>query len=70
MRSTRLAEIADLFLLHDRPIQTRIDDSVVRVVRTGRAPAALLLRRSRGYVPASSRCPATRRGRCSPAAPS
>jgi hydrogenase maturation protein HypF len=46
---TRLAEIADLFLLHDRPIETRTDDSVVRLER-GRP---LLLRRSRGHVPDS-----------------
>jgi hydrogenase maturation protein HypF len=45
----RLGQIADLFLLHDRPIETRTDDSVVRVVE-GRP---LFLRRSRGYVPAS-----------------
>ena len=45
----RLARIADLFLLHDRPIETRTDDSVLRA--TSRGP--LLLRRSRGYVPAS-----------------
>jgi hydrogenase maturation protein HypF len=43
----RLAGIADLCLLHDREIETRTDDSVVRSVR-GRQQ---MLRRSRGYVP-------------------
>ena len=45
----RLAPIADGFLVHDRPIQTRTDDSVMRVVDE----RPLLLRRSRGYVPDS-----------------
>ncbi|MEA2148895.1 MAG: hydrogenase maturation protein HypF, partial [Solirubrobacteraceae bacterium] len=45
----RLETIADRFLVHDRPIATRTDDSVVRAVRGG----PLMLRRSRGYVPAS-----------------
>ncbi|HEY7631925.1 MAG TPA: carbamoyltransferase HypF, partial [Thermoleophilaceae bacterium] len=53
----RLAGIADLFLVHDRPIETRTDDSVVRTVATGKARRPLLLRRSRGYVPASLALP-------------
>lgn len=48
----RLAGIADLFLVHDRPIHTRTDDSVVRVVTVGGARRTLTLRRSRGFVPA------------------
>jgi hydrogenase maturation protein HypF len=44
----RLEPIADMVLFHDRPIQTRTDDSVLRAV-PGRRP--LLMRRSRGFVP-------------------
>jgi hydrogenase maturation protein HypF len=54
----RLSTIADRTLLHDRPIVTRTDDSVVRVVTDGhggRRP--LMLRRSRGYVPAALTLP-------------
>ena len=53
----RLGTIADAFLLHDRPIHTRTDDSVVRVVTTPAGRRALPLRRSRGYVPASLALP-------------
>jgi hydrogenase maturation protein HypF len=43
----RLGDIADVFLVHDRPIACALDDSVVRVV----AGRAMLLRRARGYAP-------------------
>jgi hydrogenase maturation protein HypF len=43
----RLSGIADLFLLHDREVVRRVDDSVVR--STSRRP--MLLRRARGWVP-------------------
>jgi hydrogenase maturation protein HypF len=44
---SRLAGVADLFLLHDREIENRADDSVARLV----AGRPLVMRRSRGYVP-------------------
>jgi hydrogenase maturation protein HypF len=43
----RLASLADVFLVHDRPIARHVDDSIVRVV-LGRE---LVLRRARGYAP-------------------
>jgi hydrogenase maturation protein HypF len=45
--ATRLKDIADHFLMHDRPIVRACDDSVVRLTR-GRAG---VLRRARGYAP-------------------
>jgi len=62
----RLGEIADLLLVHDRPIETRTDDSVLRVVVAQPAgevgervqrERTLFLRRSRGYAPASLALP-------------
>ena len=49
----RLGQIAEMFLVHDRPIETRTDDSVVRAANVGRRTVAVTLRRSRGYVPGS-----------------
>jgi hydrogenase maturation protein HypF len=49
----RLADIADLFLLHDRPIHMRTDDSVARSLGEEVRAEPVLLRRSRGYVPRS-----------------
>jgi hydrogenase maturation protein HypF len=43
----RLGHIADLFLVHDRPIARHVDDSVAWVV----GGQARLLRRARGYAP-------------------
>jgi hydrogenase maturation protein HypF len=45
----RLAEIADAFLVGERPIARRVDDSVVGV----RAGKPFMVRRARGYAPAA-----------------
>ena len=50
---TELAGIADGFLLHDREIQTRCDDSLFYVAEGKEYP----VRRSRGYVPYPVRIP-------------
>jgi len=47
----RLAPIADAFLVHDRDIVTRCDDSVVR--------AGTFVRRARGYTPQAIKLPAS-----------
>lgn len=46
----RLASLADLLLMHDRPIQNRCDDSVVLSLGPPES-SPYLLRRARGYAP-------------------
>jgi hydrogenase maturation protein HypF len=43
----RLSDIADVYLMHDRDIVTRCDDSVVRIAPGG----VQFIRRARGYTP-------------------
>lgn len=50
---TQLGAIAEYFLVHNRPIENRIDDSVVRLV----AGTIRVLRRARGYAPAPLQLP-------------
>ncbi|MCP4417352.1 MAG: carbamoyltransferase HypF [Chloroflexi bacterium] len=56
----RLASLADAFLMHNRDIQTRCDDSVMRIAEFGtrnvelcnlQSPIRIPIRRSRGYAP-------------------
>ncbi len=49
--ASRLAGIADGFLVHDRRIRARYDDSVTRVVGTGANARESIVRRGRGYAP-------------------
>jgi len=51
---TRLRTFCDYFLLHDRDIVNRCDDSLVKVVEGKK----VFLRKSRGYVPEQVRIPA------------
>ncbi len=43
----RLKDIADIFLIHDRPIRRHVDDSIARVI----AGRPQIIRRARGYAP-------------------
>ena len=49
----KLGHIADYFLLHNRDIVTRVDDSVVKFI----AGTPRVLRRARGYVPTPLKIP-------------
>ncbi len=46
-----LGPIADAFLINDRDIYIRCDDSVVQPYNTGKKRAIRVIRRSRGYAP-------------------
>jgi hydrogenase maturation protein HypF len=48
----RLGAVADALLVHDRPIETAAEDSVVRSAGGGRHTPPMV-RRARGYVPAA-----------------
>ncbi len=43
----RLGDIAELFLIHNRPITRHVDDSITRIM----AGREMVLRRARGYAP-------------------
>jgi hydrogenase maturation protein HypF len=51
---SRLGQIADLFLVHNRPIVRHVDDSVARVM----AGREMILRRARGFAPLPVAVPA------------
>ncbi len=62
---SRLADIADCFLLHDRDILCRVDDSVAAVHGEGTPFArTVLFRRARGYVPSPAPVPGAAEGAC------
>lgn len=49
----RLSKIADYFLLHNRDIYMRVDDSLTRIIKN----KEYLIRRSRGYAPQAIKLP-------------
>lgn len=51
----RLGTIADAFLMHDRPIHTPVDDSVVAVIHAEDGDGPQMVRRARGYTPSPLR---------------
>ncbi|MBK6631876.1 MAG: carbamoyltransferase HypF [Betaproteobacteria bacterium] len=59
----RLAGIADAYLMHDRAIVTRVDDSVIRATfpspaeREGRGKGIQFIRRARGFTPQAIKLP-------------
>ncbi len=56
---TSLSGVADYFLLHNREIYQRNDDSVVKILQlnSNPKPNPLFIRRSRGYTPEPINCP-------------
>jgi hydrogenase maturation protein HypF len=46
-----LSGLVDGFLVHNREIHMRVDDSIARVVHSTVAPKTVFLRRARGYAP-------------------
>lgn len=53
----RLAPIADAFLLGNRKIHTRVDDSIAKAIPLGGESVVTPLRRARGYTPAPVKAP-------------
>jgi hydrogenase maturation protein HypF len=53
----RLGHIAEAFLMHDRDIERRVDDSVVMAVTLAGTPRTLPVRRARGFAPQPVRVP-------------
>jgi hydrogenase maturation protein HypF len=53
----RLSGIADAFLINDRDIYTRVDDSIVRAVTVGARTEVSPMRRARGYTPVPLKAP-------------
>lgn len=58
----RLSDIADYFLVHDRPIVRHVDDSIVRVI----LDREMVMRRARGYAPLPITISHTENEQCTP----